>query len=379
MVLSPNLHDLSTIRSRKLVIELDASPIYDLLLTMWSTFGGDDKARNHALGQNWFNKFRTKLSDRTLALAAEVSPSGDLWAALIPVVEQAPGDRSIDQVLAWLRDSDPVAFRRQLVSEKFWDVEEGVLEAAAKGEAKAVSALLDVAKQREMDADFCGWIEAFFKLPARRVLPLITDVIEAVRNEGFVEVESEWAEALRRDAEDKRLLVETFDSPVELIENVTNGISYELPLGTRRLVLIPSVSLRPWTLITDRDDVLIVCYPVTEENLIDDPDAPPSQLVAVYRALSDEKRLRLLRALAEGPSSLADLTRHLGLAKSTVFHHIGVLRSAGLVRVQLSAGGKQSLWSLRLDSIPDQRALFDQYLKPSARQSDKPVPKKAAR
>jgi DNA-binding transcriptional ArsR family regulator len=366
-----NLHDLATVRPRKLAIKLDASPIYDLLLTMWSTFGGDDKSRNHALGQNWFNKFRTKLSDRTIALATGLSPGGDLWVNLIPLFEQAPGDHSIDQTLAWLSGSDPTALRRMLLSEKFWDVEEEVLEEAARGDDRAIGLVMEAAERHELGKHFCGSLESFLKVPLAEVIPLLVEVLEGVRAEGFVDVEEEWTAASKRDASKKELLIGALDSPIDLIEAVSNGISYELPLGTRRLVLVPSVSLRPWTLITDHDDVLIVCYPVAEENLAHDPDAPPSQLLAVYRALSDEKRLRLLRSLAEKPSSLADLTRHLGLAKSTVFHHIGVLRTAGLVRVQLSADGKHSLWSLRLDSIPDQRALFDQYLKPKETQSEK--------
>jgi DNA-binding transcriptional ArsR family regulator len=297
-------------------------------------------------------------------MAREVSPHGELWVALIPVVEQAPGDHSIDSALAWLRIADPVEIRTMVLSDKFWDMDREILEAAAGGQPEAIAKVVEAANQKKMDEDFCQSLETFLEIPPKRVLSLLTDVLQRVRDEAFVEVEEEWAAAHERDAETKRLLIESFASPTELIESITNGISYELPLGTRRVVLVPSVSLRPWTLITDRDDTLIVCYPVTEENLVHDPDAPPNALVAVYRALGDERRMRLMRRLASSPAGLAELTESLGLAKSTVFHHIGVLRSAGLVRVQLSGDGKQSTYSLRLDSVPDLRELFDQYLNP---------------
>jgi len=359
------LHDLSTVRPRKLSFDLDASPIYDLLLTMWSTFGGDDKSKSHALGKNWFDRFRTKLSDRTIALSQEVSPHGEIWAALIPIVELAPGAHDIDSVLAWLEGSDPVEIRTRLLAEKFWDVDAGVLAAAAATEPEAIAQVMEAASRHHMDADYCQSLETFLELPAKKVLPLLTEALQRARTEAFVEVEDEWRGALERDAEDKSLLVGAIESPTDLIETVSNGIAYEVPLGIRRIVLIPSVSLRPWTLITDRDDALLICYPVAEEHLVHDPDAPPNALVAVYRALGDERRLRLLRRLADSPATLAELTEHLGLAKSTVFHHIGVLRSAGLVRVQLAGDKQQSSYSLRLDSIPDQRALFDQYLSPA--------------
>lgn len=365
------LHDLSAIRPRKLSIEIDTGSIFDLLLTAWSTFDGDDKAANHALGKKWFEEFRTKLSEQTIEMAKEVSPHGELWAALLPVVERAPGDHSIDSVVAWLAQSDPVEIRTGILADKFWDVEPEVLAAAARGEADAIGAVIKVAQSRKMDSDYCASLETFLELPAERALTLITDVLTRVRDEAFVEFAEEWSGAQKRDAEAKQFLIDSADSPTALIETITNGISFEIPLGTRRLVLVPSVSLRPWTMITDRDDTLVVCYPVAEESMVHDPDAPPSLLVAIYRALGDERRLRLLRRLADGPASLAELTDYLGLAKSTTFHHIGVLRAAGLVRVLVSNdGGKQSTYTLRLDSIPDQRALFDQYLNPSTSRKD---------
>ena len=131
----------------------------------------------------------------------------------------------------------------------------------------------------------------------------------------------------------------------------------------RRLVFIPSVSLRPWTLITDHDDALLVCYPVAEEHLVVDPEAPPAALLAVYKALGDDKRMRLLRKLSEGPATLAELTEHVGMAKSTVFHHMAVLRAAGLVRV-LFVDGQVSTYGLRLGSVPDHASLLTQYLNP---------------
>ncbi|HEY7565529.1 MAG TPA: ArsR family transcriptional regulator [Acidimicrobiia bacterium] len=355
---------MSAVRARKLQILVDATPLYDLLLTLWGAFGGDDKARDHTLGAEWFDEFRTRLSEPTQALAMEASPTGELWAALIPAVETAPIPHTIDAVIDWLETADPVAMRTMLLAEKFAEVGAETLAAAARGEPAAVAKVMAEAEALKLNKDYCVSLESFLELPADRLLPLVVEVLRRVRQEAFAVVEEEWAGAIERDAHAKQALLGAAGSPRELIESVTNGISYELPGGIRRLVLVPSVSLRPWTLITDRDDTIIVCYPVSEEAIVNDSDAPPSWLLAVYRALGDEKRLRLLRRLGEGPSTLAELTEYLGLAKSTVFHHLGVLRAAGLVRVIFDNDGHVSTYGLRLDQLPDQASVLDLYLRP---------------
>ncbi|MBW2471479.1 MAG: helix-turn-helix transcriptional regulator, partial [Deltaproteobacteria bacterium] len=106
---------------------------------------------------------------------------------------------------------------------------------------------------------------------------------------------------------------------------------------------------------------------VADEFVDTDPEAPPSWLVNTYKALSDERRLRILRRLAEGDTSLEELTEMLGLSKSTVHHHISILRGAGLVRVNLSHDEgykhKQRIYSLRDQALGDATGSLDTYLR----------------
>jgi len=357
-----NLHDLSSARSRRVRISIDDSPLYDLLLVMWSVFGADDKAESHSVGKDWFDEFRKRLSPETLEVATRASRFGELWVALLPIVETAP-DRSIDAALAWLEASDPIWLREALLSEKFCDVSSDIRAAAARGEGEAVAAVLAEANTMKMEETFCKSLESFLELPADEVIPPLVEALRRVRSEAFGEYEEEWAAAQSRDAATRQPMIDAATSTKDLIESITNGIAYDLPQGVRRIVFVPSVSLRPWTLITDHDDALLICYPVSDEHLVLDPEAPPSSLLAVYKALGDDKRMRLLRKLSEGPATLTELTEHLGMAKSTVFHHMAVLRAAGLVRV-LFADGQVSTYGLRLDSIPDHASLLQQYLNP---------------
>jgi DNA-binding transcriptional ArsR family regulator len=362
-----NLHDLSSVRSRRVRISVDSSPLYDLLLVMWSVFGADDKAESHSVGKDWFENFRKRLSPETLRVATRASAFGELWVALLPIVASAP-DRSIEAAIAWLEAADPVWLRESLLSEKFCDVAPEVRAAAARGQEDGVATILAEASTLKMDEDFCKSLESFLELPATDVIPPLVEAMRRVRSEAFAEYEEEWAAAQARDAAARQPAIDGAGSIKDLIESITNGIAYDIPQGVRRLVFIPSVSLRPWTLITDHDDALLVCYPVAEEHLVMDPEAPPSALLAVYKALGDDKRMRLLRKLSEGPATLAELTEHVGMAKSTVFHHMAVLRAAGLVRV-LFVDGQVSTYGLRIDSIPDHASLLTQYLNPLPEQT----------
>ncbi len=51
----------------------------------------------------------------------------------------------------------------------------------------------------------------------------------------------------------------------------------------------------------------------------------------LFRGLAEPARLAILRHLALGEHRVVDLTRHLGLAQSTVSQHLACLRDCGLV------------------------------------------------
>jgi DNA-binding transcriptional ArsR family regulator len=51
----------------------------------------------------------------------------------------------------------------------------------------------------------------------------------------------------------------------------------------------------------------------------------------VHKALADVNRLRIVRRLADGEATVADLVAQVGLSQPLVSWHIGRLRAAGLV------------------------------------------------
>lgn len=62
-------------------------------------------------------------------------------------------------------------------------------------------------------------------------------------------------------------------------------------------------------------------------------------LIALFRALGEENRLRILEMLREGRLCVSDITGRLGITQSSVSHHLRVLREAGLVECH-----RRGLW-----------------------------------
>ena len=62
------------------------------------------------------------------------------------------------------------------------------------------------------------------------------------------------------------------------------------------------------------------------------------ELSDTFRALGDPTRLRILRLLAEAPLNVTELVAVVGVAQPSVSHHLGKLKSLGLLREERQAG-----------------------------------------
>ncbi len=66
-----------------------------------------------------------------------------------------------------------------------------------------------------------------------------------------------------------------------------------------------------------------------------------------FRALGDPTRLRILRLVAEAPLNVSELVSLVGVAQSSVSHHLGKLRGLELIREERQAGF--TYYSLSID------------------------------
>ena len=80
------------------------------------------------------------------------------------------------------------------------------------------------------------------------------------------------------------------------------------------------------------------------------------RLAEVFRLLSDKTRLSLLLILSRGERNVTSLCQELELPQPTVSHHLGLLRSGGLLVCRRS--GKQIYYQLGAGTEPESDSLL---------------------
>lgn len=88
------------------------------------------------------------------------------------------------------------------------------------------------------------------------------------------------------------------------------------------------------------------------------PEADLSTLLAFFKAMANESRLRIVGLIAERERSGQELAAILGLKEPTVSHHLAALRALDLVSVR--AEGVTHWYALRVDRLTEfNKALFE--------------------
>ena len=178
-------------------------------------------------------------------------------------------------------------------------------------------------------------------------------------NEGyFGGIDPAILEGLERDAAEKGALAGQME-PDELVEMATSGVTLSLDADLDRVWLVPQYHYRPWNVNALYRRVRCIHYPVDALPLAPGDVSP--RLRRLTKALSDESRLRILRRLTAGPAGFTEIVAHTALSKSTVNHHVMILRAAGLIRVH-DAGDRSTTYTLRPEAIDALRDDLRAYL-----------------
>ena len=357
---------------RRIPIEVDGAVAYEVVLTLWSVFNDKDDNANFDLGSEWFDRV-TDATPQDLREEFEIlgGPHCVVWLSLLGLISAAPHPHDPDSVFSWMAEMNPQRLRRwilgyigeQAVNHGDADTVPSLslIEQAAQGDLEAVKQIVETS----MKPDQVEHMLTLFEIDPVEMRDRLAAGLKRFRSEVFSEYEEEFGSAIAAAAAARRS-VGARDRAQDEIEEVTNGLDYEIPLGVTGVILVPAVVVRPLSLIDQYRDALIVFFGLADEFLNLNPEAPPSWMVRFYKALSDEKRLRILRRLSEGSTSLDELTQMLDLSKSTVHHHITILRGAGLVRVQMRSSdkGESKCYSLRPQAIEDASTFLEGYMRP---------------
>ncbi len=348
----PNVRDF-TDSERRVPVKVEASPLYELLTAFYVVTVETDDDPSHELTP----ALTEAITDRDPGLVSEIQEltSCELGLAMIGVAQELTRPHTVAALVDKLRAEGAVAFRRLLLTNcgikprKGFDPE--LIESAAAGNADAVKAIIEA-------TDRAKQLEPLLHHEPELMLDRIIELVERFAD-AVLPMVTARQHLLDREAANARRMAETIRSD-ELIEKLTQGVTFRMQPDVSEIVLIPSIVLRPWVVITEHGTSRTFVYAVDDSVLEADPDAPPSFLVDTFKALGDENRLRLLGVLAERDMGLKEVAARVDLAKSTAHHHLRILRSAGLVRVIVSDDDK--CYSLRRDSVDGSGQLLQDFL-----------------
>jgi DNA-binding transcriptional ArsR family regulator len=164
---------------------------------------------------------------------------------------------------------------------------------------------------------------------------------------------------LQEDAEEKREWCRTME-PSEVVERATNGLYFEPQEGLEKLLLIPQYHGLPLSYLNAYRG-LSVCWYGAHNLPLQAEEEPSPALYRITRSLADKTRLKILRYLRDEPRSFADVVKHLGMAKSTVYEHLLNLRSAGLISATVN-GEASTFYKIRPAAFDQLHGLLKDYV-----------------
>jgi DNA-binding transcriptional ArsR family regulator len=200
----------------------------------------------------------------------------------------------------------------------------------------------------EMFEHFSPWIKEYPK-----DLGLMRDQLVYFLSEWdqqyFCSLGSDLIDVLERESKYFYELAPKMDAS-ELVEFATNGLVFDPQPSMSALWLIPQIHYQPLTVVHAFGGLVIAQY-AAREVPIKDEEEPPIHVIRVARSLGDKTRLKILKFISTGPKSFIEIVKHLGMAKSTIFEHLLILRASGLIKAHLQ-GSNPQFYSIRIDSIP---------------------------
>lgn len=133
---------------------------------------------------------------------------------------------------------------------------------------------------------------------------------------------------------------ESTSDPVELMRRLTGRamscLEANCGTGFRRYLFTPSMDMGPYNSCTIVGDIHGLYYPLEPEFRPGGSAADEEQvrLARLFKALSDEGRLRILRLLRGREMYANEIVEATGLHQSVVSRHLGFMKAVNLLRVR---------------------------------------------
>jgi DNA-binding transcriptional ArsR family regulator len=207
-------------------------------------------------------------------------------------------------------------------------------------------------------------INRLLTTPPDAVQTEIVSIVKAWASRVLPQFATDALVIIGRDVAAKEELVKTLPGR-SVLEIATNGVDVDPAAWATDIVVVPTVAMRPFIAPVESGSMAIYLCSVADEAYDDDPAAPPRGLVKITTAIGDELRLRILRLLTNEELTASEVATRLGIERTSLHHHLGILRSAGLVAIR-DDGFHHWRYSRRGARVSDVGSVLATYLDPPA-------------
>jgi DNA-binding transcriptional ArsR family regulator len=203
-------------------------------------------------------------------------------------------------------------------------------------------------------------VDRLVSMPATEIRDDLAAILDDWAARVFPAFADEAMAIVRRDVAAKQQALRD-SGPKAVLRAALNGVDLAEAPPHPELVVAPTLALRPFVAAVDTDAGMIYLCSVADESLDDDPAAPPRRLVKIAFAMGDPLRLRILRALGDDALTATEVAERLGVDRTTLHHHLGILRSAGLLSIR-DEGVAGWRYSRRTDGVAEATRALETYL-----------------
>ena len=339
-------------------VKLASGPAFELVAELAAFASGPARASLES-GKTWIRDVR-RLAGPDLLRRVE-RWAFPLYTELAPIVLDAGAPFEPEGVVEALRRHPAEALRRRLLGAESPPnramVSDGAFDRALSGNRRARA---EVRRTLGLNPPARQSIDRLLTTDPESLKDEIVSIVEDWRSRVFPTFADRANSLVRRDLGAKQALFREVPED-EALRVSTNGVEFDLAGWATEIILIPTVALRPFIAPVESGSRQLIMCSVADEAFDDDPVNPPRRLVKVTAALGDELRLRILHELAGADLTAAELAARIGVERTSLHHHLGVLRSAGLVAAR--AEGVQSWrYSRRTDGITGVSTALNRYL-----------------
>jgi DNA-binding transcriptional ArsR family regulator len=316
-------------------------------------------------GKTWIRDVRAAAGPE---LVGRVERYGlTVYGELATIALEAPEPRGVAELIRGLEAIDAVAFRRRVLGTEsrmaLSMVSPGTFDRALSGDRAAIAELHRLVKGDRVGRRSIDRLLELDPVTFRdEVLGIVRDWAEFV----FPRLIEAAAAPIERDVSTRvAALAAGADDPDAAgraaVASATRGVTYEPPDWIASIAIVPVVAIRPFVIPLEFHETAVFLVPVADEAFETDPAAPPRQLVKIAAAMGDELRLRALRLLRDDELTASEIAARLGVDRTSMHHHLGILRSAGLLAIH-DEGVRGWRYRLREESFRGIAASLDAYL-----------------